>query len=322
MTNRVNPLSSSVPIVDEFGRPTLEFMVKWDQQGVQNRQPIVGPGDSTQFLNGAAEPVFAHVKDSDLSLSDVTANNATTARHGFLPKLPGDSSVFLDGTGAFSTPAGGGGGGMPFSPPTISDFPTSINMSGVSVADTDAGIYFDATAALGGSARMFGRVQSVPGTDWTVTLGLIPYVPAIRTWAGVGLVLYNGTQVVFFGPAAGGGGGLHMYRARYNTPTSWNNDLFIDSRHPTGTPTFLRAARASGAVTWSYSYDGVSFDDLLTGESEFFTATTVGLGAVGWISDTSSLPRFCRSLCFYWEATAGTPAAIPRWAPSFGGWVP
>lgn len=46
--------------------------------------------------------------EAALNLTDVTTNNATTARHGFLPKLSNNSAQFLDGTGAWSTPGGGG----------------------------------------------------------------------------------------------------------------------------------------------------------------------------------------------------------------------
>lgn len=51
------------------------------------------------------------LSETALSLTDVTTNNASTLKHGFLPKLDNNSSHFLDGTGAWSTPAGGGGGG-------------------------------------------------------------------------------------------------------------------------------------------------------------------------------------------------------------------
>jgi len=42
---------------------------------------------------------------------DNTDLNATTSKHGLLPKLSGVASEFLNGAGAFSTPAGGGVGG-------------------------------------------------------------------------------------------------------------------------------------------------------------------------------------------------------------------
>jgi len=64
------------------------------------------PADATQFLNGAATPAFAAVKDSDLSTSDVTTNNASTSKHGFLKKLDNNAAHFMDGTGAWSVPTG------------------------------------------------------------------------------------------------------------------------------------------------------------------------------------------------------------------------
>lgn len=41
------------------------------------------------------------VTDGNLNLSDVTTNNASTTKHGFLPKLPNSDHQFLDGTGAW-----------------------------------------------------------------------------------------------------------------------------------------------------------------------------------------------------------------------------
>lgn len=64
--------------------------------------------DAATFLNGAATPAYAAVKDSDLATTDVTTNNATTLKHGFLQKLPGDTTTFLRADGSFATPAGSG----------------------------------------------------------------------------------------------------------------------------------------------------------------------------------------------------------------------
>lgn len=50
------------------------------------------------------------VVESDLGLTDITTGNVSTSKHGFAPKLPNDATKYLDGTGAFSVPAGGGGG--------------------------------------------------------------------------------------------------------------------------------------------------------------------------------------------------------------------
>jgi len=54
---------------------------------------------------GDAAPSFRQAIEADLSLSDVTTNDTTAAKHGFAPKLSNVATEFLDGTGSFSTPA-------------------------------------------------------------------------------------------------------------------------------------------------------------------------------------------------------------------------
>jgi len=46
------------------------------------------------------------VTDGNLSTSNITTNNATTSKHGFLPALSGTSTQFLNGSGSWATPAG------------------------------------------------------------------------------------------------------------------------------------------------------------------------------------------------------------------------
>lgn len=48
----------------------------------------------------------AFIADSEVTFTDITTNNASTSAHGYLPKLSGSSTQFLNGTGAFSTPSG------------------------------------------------------------------------------------------------------------------------------------------------------------------------------------------------------------------------
>jgi hypothetical protein len=45
--------------------------------------------------------------DATLTTSDITTNNVSTTKHGFAPKAPNDATRYLDGTGAYSVPAGG-----------------------------------------------------------------------------------------------------------------------------------------------------------------------------------------------------------------------
>lgn len=44
--------------------------------------------------------------DATITFTDITTNNSSTSKHGFLPKLDGNAAHYLDGTGAWSTPGG------------------------------------------------------------------------------------------------------------------------------------------------------------------------------------------------------------------------
>ncbi len=52
--------------------------------------------------------LWVPARDTDLVLSDTTINDVATTKHGFAPKLPNDATKYLDGTGAYSVPAGAG----------------------------------------------------------------------------------------------------------------------------------------------------------------------------------------------------------------------
>jgi hypothetical protein len=58
---------------------------------------------STSGVPSATQPA-----ESDLSFTDVTTSDVSTTKHGFAPKAPNDATRFLDGTGVYSVPAGGG----------------------------------------------------------------------------------------------------------------------------------------------------------------------------------------------------------------------
>lgn len=66
-------------------------------------------GTATQVLHGGTTPTYGAVVEGDLSLSDVTTADATTARHGLLPKLGGGTTNFLRADGTWAAPPAGGG---------------------------------------------------------------------------------------------------------------------------------------------------------------------------------------------------------------------
>lgn len=67
-------------------------------------------GDVTIDVNGVMAIGASKVTEAMQVLADNTTNNVSTTKHGYAPKAPNDATKYLDGTGAWSVPAGGGGG--------------------------------------------------------------------------------------------------------------------------------------------------------------------------------------------------------------------
>lgn len=79
-----------------------------------NTTARLAKGSAGTYLGSDGTDVaYAAVTDAQLSTSDITTNNASTSKHGFLKKLSNVATEYMDGTGAWSTPAGGGSGGFP-----------------------------------------------------------------------------------------------------------------------------------------------------------------------------------------------------------------
>lgn len=80
---------------------------------------VVGPGSSVDDRVAVFDGVTGKLlkdggqgipTDATITTTDVTTNNATSAKHGWLKKLSNISTQYLDGQGNFTVPAGGGGG--------------------------------------------------------------------------------------------------------------------------------------------------------------------------------------------------------------------
>ena len=139
MTTPLNPLTWNVPIVNEDGTPTQEFMRKWQLQIDVNAAATVlttaakisavldilssiegsmlvrnsllwgglaSPSNGSKFLSGTTVPAWALVNDSDLAVTDTITNNSTTLQHGFMAKLSGVVGTYMNGTGTWTTPPG------------------------------------------------------------------------------------------------------------------------------------------------------------------------------------------------------------------------
>jgi hypothetical protein len=90
------------------------LVVIGNTSGTNTGDVSVTDGSTIDFtLTGQA--LTAEVKDNSITetkqlLADNTTNDVSTSKHGYAPKLPNDATKFLNGTGTYSVPAGGGGG--------------------------------------------------------------------------------------------------------------------------------------------------------------------------------------------------------------------
>lgn len=128
--------------------------------------------DTTPSLTGSVKD--ASITEAKLVLADVTTHNVSAVQHGLVPKAPGTSTQYLDGTGAWSTPAGGGGGGDTL----------------WARVDTSVGTLADGLLA-------FWRMEETSGTR-VDSVAAFALVPNGGTSSGVG---QHGTAVQFSGVA-------------------------------------------------------------------------------------------------------------------------
>lgn len=97
-------------------------------------------------------------------LADNTTQNVSTSKHGYAPKAPNDATKYLDGTGAYSVPAGSGGSNpllaiMAYNG-TIT--PTTTSASFVDVDATNLKVTFTAPAS-GNVLVVLSAVGSMSG---------------------------------------------------------------------------------------------------------------------------------------------------------------
>jgi hypothetical protein len=126
----------------------------------------------------------AIVTEAKLLLANNTTNDVSTSKHGFAPILPNNAGVYLDGTGAYSTPASTGGGGLfRIRPPTTSLFTLSNLAAGATITTANSSTVYNLTRTDVGAAaeRMAFAGKAVPaGTSWTATAVMMP--PLYPLW--------------------------------------------------------------------------------------------------------------------------------------------
>lgn len=90
--------------IPDFASVADEFTFKTKAQTMSNKTfvaPALGTPASGTLTNCTG------YTDANLSTSDITTNDSSTSKHGFLKKLDNNAAHYMDGTGAWSTPSAG-----------------------------------------------------------------------------------------------------------------------------------------------------------------------------------------------------------------------
>jgi hypothetical protein len=113
-------------------------------------------GNGGRFLTtdgtSASWAAQAATTDATITTSDITTNNASTSKHGFAPKLAGDSSLFLNGLGAWAAPPSGTGGSQGYSSTVTSSrvtIGTGVSAIGASTFTRSGSTYADSPVGTG-----------------------------------------------------------------------------------------------------------------------------------------------------------------------------
>lgn len=113
----------------------------------------------------------SNITDAGLSTADITTNNATAEKHGFLPKLSGVSTQFMNGNGSWSVPA--------ISDATIGITDVTTNNASASKHGFLPKLSGTATEFLNGSGEW--SVPYTKDTGWTAMTGTADESTALAT---------------------------------------------------------------------------------------------------------------------------------------------
>lgn len=184
--------------------------------------------DSTTHLlkvvnsSGTASNVGATaVTDATITTSDITTNNASTSKHGFLLKLDNNAAHYMNGQGAWTTPAGSGYSGPTWTTGTSMPGSPSTNDR---ITRTDLGLdaYYDGT-----------RWLTVEEFTWefsftNATAGQTQYVP-LRTAYDIYVTDILSSVIVFTT-----NNGTNYWSFNLFTVTSANAESSIGSHNTSG----------------------------------------------------------------------------------------
>lgn len=129
--------------------------------------------------------------ESAVTFTDITTNNASTSKHGYLKKLSNSATEYMDGTGNWSTPAGGGGGG-------------GLVLLSTKTASSSSDLHFDSTLITSTYESYMFVIENLK-TSTTTSINLTISVDNGSTDAG-GSDWYSQSSIFVFNGSSSIGG--------------------------------------------------------------------------------------------------------------------
>jgi hypothetical protein len=181
-----------VDITSGAGASTFTLQSRIDAAGFANRLTITDGGTVTATLFSGSGASLTSIPEGALALTDITTNNANASRHGFLPKLSGNSTDVLKGDGTWGA-AG-----------SASQTPWTQNIDGDGFSLLDAGDLQLRNGKALQSTQTTGETIKIQGWDvdgavrvdaFTVTNGntVAADLASFVTIGGAAIVTPNGT---------------------------------------------------------------------------------------------------------------------------------
>jgi hypothetical protein len=231
------------------------------------------------------------ISDATLSLTDVTTGNVSTTKHGFVPKAPNDATKFLNGVGAWTTPAGGG----------------DVTLAGVQTLSNKS---------ISGDANTLSNIpaSALLPTD-TVTFD--PASKQNTLVSGTNIKTINGTSILGSGdlPLAGGGGSsISTELAALGAPIKYlgvGTNYFTDENQSMEIDLFSGGGQILTAI---YLPAGALITGLkyrMKRQGNYTASNFNGAGLYSVSGSTLTLIKQSANLPNIWKAATGSVVTIP-----------
>jgi len=219
--------------------------------------------------SNSPKAVLANVPASLLSITTATGQNMTTSLPGFAPQGDGNAAHFLNGSGAWATPAGSGGGCTPTRPsyssvPIYWDFTSGPPFANIGTAGTLAlSVYSTANVtrrngAYGTAAALEAVSSDNKGLLRTTTTSLGESNDlSVFAWVKV---VFSAQWAILLGKEQNSSGGSYAWCMRFNGNGNNTNQWYFDFwTQPSGVETGVSLGVTENLFVGTWHHIGFTY---------------------------------------------------------------